>query len=203
MENGSWIHWPHPSRLKWKAPAFEGKMGVILFTTLTKRGGQAVFRVDTALRQRRKWKVGIWKTPQKHNLKHLSSQNGPFKATYAHGPVHHASHPIMEGIQVKKRRKKKKKHDMWFFKPKDCIDSKLSHPLQDVVSDRPVHTSWALFVPWMWSPSNRSQQLSQWNGKRRIGAESGRGGHCINIASTISPPPQSSCSVPLHTKTPQ
>ena len=52
----------------------------------------------------------------------------------------------------------------------------LSHPLQDVVSDRPVHTSWALFVPGMWSPSNRSQQLSLCNGKRRISESQGGAG---------------------------
>lgn len=201
MENESWIHWPHPSRLKWKAPAFEGKMGVILFTTLTKRGGQAVFRVHIALRKKGKSRVKsghfrnaiktqpespfIWKPiPQNYICTHYTFHNW-----------------VWIGSMMDYTGKKKTWHVI--FKPKACIDSKLSHPLQDVVSDRPVHTSWALFVPGMWSPSNRSQQLSQWNGKRRIGAESGRGGHCINIASTISPPPQSSCSVPLHTKTPQ
>lgn len=84
--------------------------------------------------------------------------------------------------------------------PKACIDSKLSHPRQDVVSDRPVHTSWALFVPGMWSPSNQSQQLSQCNGEEEDRWESGRGGSCINIASSISPTPPSSCSMHLHTK---
>ncbi|XP_028323026.1 calpain-5-like [Gouania willdenowi] len=31
----------------------------------------------------------------------------------------------------------------------------------DLTQTRPVHTSWASFVPRMWSPSNQSQQLSQ------------------------------------------
>lgn len=200
MENDTWIHWPHPSRLKWKAPEFEGKMGVIMFTTATKRQGQAVSTGYTGLRRRGQscMKSSHFKNARKHNPNHLLvSQKQRFQK---HTNIFQCS-PSCFQLTPSDEYVYSKKSWSLVFKPKACIDSKLSHPLQDVVSDRPVHTSWALFVPGMWSPSNRSQQLSQWNGKRRIGAESGRGGHCINIASTISPPPQSSCSVPLHTKT--
>lgn len=72
-------------------------------------------------------------------------------------------------------------------------------PLQDVVSDRLVHTSWALFVPGMWSPSNQTQQLSLCKGKRRFGETQGGAG----TASILLLPYHLSCSEHLHTKTPQ
>lgn len=175
----------------------KGKMGVIFYTTLTKKKEEDGLALGSTLERSRIKRGGKCAFPDTLTAFYLEIEQ-PYANAF----------PCLALKLWNAHRWKEEKRNMtcnFFFlkkkqKPKACIDSKLSHPRQDVVSDRPVHTSWALFVPGMWSPSNQSQQLSQCNGEEEDRRESGRGGPCINIASSISPTPPSSCSVHLHTK---
>lgn len=81
-------------------------MGVILFTTLTKRGGQAVFRVYTVLREKRKIKSekSAFQKCYK-NLNHILSQpkTDALKNYTCKNIIHNpsSSHPVHTGKKEK------------------------------------------------------------------------------------------------------